>query len=52
MVKELIKKGKKHFQCNECKFIYKDRKWAEKCQSWCSKNYSCNIDIIKYAVSK
>jgi len=50
MVKEILKNNKKVYQCEECKFIYKEKKWAEKCQKWCKKNHSCNIEIIKNAV--
>ncbi len=37
MVKEILKNNKKYYQCNECKFIYKDKKIAEKCEKWCKK---------------
>lgn len=54
MVKEILKKNKnknkKVFQCEECKFLYKNKETAEKCQDWCSKHKSCNLKIIKYAV--
>lgn len=50
MVKHIKKKGKEFFQCEECNFIYKEKKWAEKCEAWCKKNKSCNIEITKYAV--
>lgn len=50
MVKKIFHKGKEVYQCNECKFIYKVRKWAEKCEAWCKKNHSCNIEIVRYAI--
>lgn len=36
------------YQCEECEFRYKDRAWAEKCEAWCRKHKSCNIDIIAH----
>lgn len=50
MANKIIHKGKEVYQCDECKFIYGNKKLAEKCESWCSKNHSCNIGIIKYAI--
>lgn len=50
MVKEIIKEEKKYYQCEECGFYYLEKEWAEKCQAWCSKNHSCNIEITKHAV--
>lgn len=50
MVKEETKDNKKLFQCEECKFFYEDREWAEKCEVWCKEHHSCNIEIIKNRV--
>ena len=43
-------KDKKIYECEECKLRYKNRKYAKKCEEWCKKNKSCNIDITKYAI--
>lgn len=40
----------KVFVCPECGFKYKEREWAEKCQTWCKENKTCNVEIIKHAV--
>jgi len=29
---------------------YHDEKTAKKCEVWCKKNKSCNLDIIKNAI--
>ena len=29
---------------------YYNEKTAKKCEEWCKKNKSCNLDIIKYAI--
>ena len=50
MVKEKIKNNKKYYICEECSFAYNDKKWAQKCQNWCKKYNSCNIEITKHAV--
>ncbi|MBI4044270.1 MAG: hypothetical protein HY392_01010 [Candidatus Diapherotrites archaeon] len=47
----MVKAKNNLFQCNECKLFYKDREIAEKCEAWCSKHKSCNIEIIQHAVS-
>ena len=47
MVKEILKAGKKYFQCNECKLFYKNRNIAEKCENWCKEHNSCKLEIIK-----
>lgn len=50
MVKEIKQGEVVYFECEECRLLYKDRSWALKCQEWCSKNKSCNLEIIKRAV--
>jgi len=47
----MVKKIENKYQCEECKFFYKDKEWAEKCEKWCKENHSCNLDIIKHAVN-
>jgi len=51
MVKEVIKNGKKYYECEECKFYYKTKEWAEKCEEFCKKHNACSIEITKYSVS-
>ena len=50
MVKEVENKNKKYYQCENCKFHFEDKNIAQKCEDFCNKNNSCNVDIIKYAV--
>ena len=50
IVKEIEKKGKKYYVCEECEFAYMDRETAQKCQDWCNEHHSCNIEITKNAV--
>nr|MBI4156344.1 hypothetical protein [Candidatus Woesearchaeota archaeon] len=52
MVKEIDRNGKKYFKCEECKFYYKTRYLAVRCQEWCEQNASCNLAITKHAVAK
>jgi rubrerythrin len=47
LVKEVEKSQKKYFLCEVCGFAYNDQKTAEECESWCRKNKSCNLNIIK-----
>lgn len=50
MVKVIINKNRKLYQCEECGFKYDNKEIAEKCQTWCKEHKSCNLEIIKYAV--
>lgn len=42
--------AKKYYKCGICKFKYKEKSLADKCEEWCKKHNSCNIEITKYAV--
>ncbi len=50
MVEEQIKNNKKYFICEECKLKYKEKNWAEKCEDYCKKYKSCNLEITNHAV--
>ena len=50
MVKKVTKNKKTNYVCAECNFAYKDKKIAAKCENWCRKHHSCNIEITKHAV--
>ncbi len=41
-----------NFKCNECGLIYKDRKWAEKCEKFCRTNKACSLKITKHSINK
>ena len=38
------------YACSECNMKYRDEATAKKCEAWCRKNKSCNLDIIKDAI--
>lgn len=46
------KENKILYQCPECGLYYKEKEWAEKCEAWCRKYKSCNLEIIKHAIDK
>lgn len=49
----IIKKNKSvYYQCEECRLIYKDKGWADKCEKWCRENRSCNLNIVKHSINK
>lgn len=53
MEKDLKKKfSQEIFQCPECGFFYREKKWAEKCRNWCRKYKTCNLEIIKHAIKE
>ena len=40
----------KRYQCEECFLRYADKEWAKKCEAWCKKYKSCNLEIIDHAI--
>ena len=50
MVNEIKKSEKIYYQCEECGFLYKEKKWAQKCRDFCKKHKSCSIKITKHSV--
>ncbi len=39
------------FRCPECGLRYPNKELARKCEAWCREHQSCNIEIIKHAIS-
>ncbi|OGB90112.1 hypothetical protein A2625_04795 [candidate division WOR-1 bacterium RIFCSPHIGHO2_01_FULL_53_15] len=50
MVKKIELAGKKYFECPICGLDYEEEEWAEKCEAWCSKYPSCNLETVKHSV--
>ena len=46
----MVKKINDFWICEECKLRYNEKSWAEKCEVWCKKYKSCNLEITKHAV--
>lgn len=38
------------YQCEECGLQYREEGIAKKCQDWCQKHKTCNLEIITHAV--
>lgn len=38
--------------CPICGLHFESKAWAEKCEAWCIKYKSCNIEIIKHVVKE
>jgi len=49
MVKTITEENNILYQCEECKLHYKEKEWAEKCEVWCRKNHSCNLEITQHS---
>ncbi len=49
---KIVKKTESGYECSECHYVYKEKKWAEKCEAWCKKHKSCNLNITKNAIKK
>lgn len=41
---------KKFYKCTICGLKYKEKRWAKKCEEWCKKYKSCNLEIIQHAI--
>src|SRR3989338_575061 len=41
----------KTYTCSACGLKYEEESWAKKCSDWCTAHNSCNLEIIKHAVS-
>ena len=41
---------KKLYQCPICRLRYQEKEWAVKCEDWCKKYKSCNLEIIKHQI--
>ena len=40
----------KIYKCPECGLSYVDKEMAVKCEEWCKKHKTCNVEIIKHSV--
>ena len=52
MVKEIEYQDKEHYYCEECKLVFEDKNWAEKCEEWCKENNSCNMQVTSHSIKK
>ncbi|MEK6892062.1 MAG: hypothetical protein AABX25_02645 [Nanoarchaeota archaeon] len=41
---------KEPYICKICNFAYKDRETAKKCEDWCKKHKSCDMEITKLSI--
>ncbi|MBI2042829.1 hypothetical protein HYT25_00380 [Candidatus Pacearchaeota archaeon] len=49
-MKEENVEGKIVYKCEKCGFYYKTKNFAEKCEDFCKKHKSCNLNITKHAI--
>lgn len=47
----MSRKIKKLYQCPICGLKYKEKQWTEKCENWCLKYKSCNLEITKHSIN-
>ncbi|KKL94077.1 hypothetical protein LCGC14_1868260 [marine sediment metagenome] len=43
---------KTYYTCEACGLKYEEREWRDKCQEWCERTHSCNLEIIEHAVKE
>jgi len=46
----MVTEKDKKYQCDDCKLWYHEKVWAEKCEAWCKKTNSCNLEITSHAI--
>lgn len=42
----------KTYKCSECGLSYTDKDLAKKCEEWCRKYHTCNVEIMKHSVEQ
>lgn len=42
--------GEKVYECRACGLHYENENLAVQCETWCTKNLSCNVDIARSSV--
>jgi predicted ATP-dependent serine protease len=50
VVKEVKKKGPTLYLCEECGIAYREKEWADKCETYCREYHGCNLEIIEHAM--
>jgi len=40
------------YVCEACGFAYHEEELARKCETWCKKHNSCNIEITKNSIGE
>ena len=49
MEEDKLENNQNLHECKECGLHYKNKDTAEKCEAWCKKNHTCNVEITKEA---
>ena len=49
---EIMKDRPLAFMCGKCLLHYKDKKSAEKCETWCKKHSSCNLKTTRNSMER
>jgi len=50
MVQKIRKLEMMYFECEECKFIYKNKKIARDCEDYCKKHHACDLEITGHSI--
>lgn len=49
MKSEIIPENEKLYQCPECDVHYDDEATAKRCEAWCKKHQSRNLEITRHS---
>ncbi|MBI5224400.1 hypothetical protein HY989_00865 [Candidatus Micrarchaeota archaeon] len=47
----MVKKIGKNYECEDCKLLYVDKAWAQKCEEFCIRHKACNLAITKHSIN-
>ena len=51
-MRSIIVNGKDAYKCGACGFLYREKEYAEKCETFCKEHNSCSLEITKHAIKK
>ncbi len=51
-IEQMKIKNAQVFTCPECGLGYTEKELSQKCETWCKKHNSCNLEITKYSINK
>lgn len=48
----MVDKNKDFWKCSICSLKYKKKEYASRCEKWCRKHRSCNLEITQHSVDR
>jgi hypothetical protein len=38
------------YLCHRCGYAYREKEWAQKCEAWCTRHKTCNLEINEHRI--